>query len=148
MAATSHIGDTKENVRSVRGASSIGFAAVYVIGHAAKTCPLKIGWASNVLDRVSQIQVSHWEAVTHHLVFWTMGPPLARRLEAKAHEVLDRASKRIRGEWFSIDIEWAEKVILFAANDLGIEVFDEVEKNRRATVMLAAKEERQWDPFR
>ena len=42
------------------------------------------------------------------------------------------ANKGISGEWFSIDKEWAEKVVRFSANALGVELLTTEQKDQRA----------------
>lgn len=120
------------------------YACVYAIGP-EKGRPLKIGYATNIATRVNSIQSCNWMTVKCHAIAWSTGPKFAQLIEAKCHEILDKASKRITGEWFDITPEWAAKVIAHAAQELDIQVISHVEmlkKCQRQRNMAA-----DWDIF-
>jgi len=107
---------TDDHLRKIYGNSHCG---VYAIGPQEGT-PLKIGITKNIANRVSSIQTGHWLKIKCHVIAWTSSTDKAVFLEEKCHALLDKAQKRISGEWFTIDPEWAAKVIAHVADSLNI----------------------------
>lgn len=121
MLGSGNMSVVTRKLKKVYGQSLSGRAlcCVYAVGPESGN-PIKIGLAENIANRVSGIQTSNWVKLKCHLAAWTPGPAYAKMLEANCHKLLDKASKRISGEWFDINPEWAAKVIAHCAEDLGI----------------------------
>lgn len=98
------------------------FCSIYVIGSQDKA-PIKIGYALDPFKRLSGINTGHHIDMFVHYHVWVADMRLAQRVEAECHRLLDKAGKRIKREWFSIDVEWAKKVIAVAARNLNIPLF-------------------------
>jgi len=87
------------------------YACVYAIGPKEIGTPVKIGMAADIGKRFSDLQSgTYHELVIHHIV-WTPGYPIAKNLERACHEILTKAGKRLRGEWFDVTPEWAKRTI-------------------------------------
>lgn len=71
-----------------------GVACVYFIQAGTRRGPIKIGRASNLAGRLSDIQTHNHEAL-----YVLAAIPGGAAEEARMHEKFDRA--RIRGEWFT-----------------------------------------------
>lgn len=104
------------------GKDMVDFSAIYAIGKNEKG-PIKIGYTGDPEKRLEKLQIAHWEELSLFRVGWVVDLMLARRIENECHRLLDKAKKRIRGEWFSINAEWAWKAINVAATNLGIPMF-------------------------
>ncbi|GBD48082.1 GIY-YIG nuclease family protein [Methylopila sp. Yamaguchi] len=125
----------------------IGYCAVYIIGFDDAPEPVKIGIAADVGARFDALQVGNWRKMKLHAVIWTAGRPLALRVEQKTHDLLERAGKRVAGEWFSVPPEWAAKAIATAAASLDIRTFSDAEMRKRAGHRVARNEARDWAAF-
>lgn len=106
-----------------------GFCACYVLG-LAECGPVKVGYASDIVTRVSQIQSAHWKPVTVFAVYWFAGLPLAQRVEAGALSALKGTGAHIRGEWFETSAKEAAKIVELSAIGQSIPWF--TEEHRRA----------------
>ena len=98
------------------------FCSIYAIGTKEKT-PIKIGYALDPKKRLSSINSGNHVDMFVHYHVWVADMRLAQRVEAECHRLLDKAGKRIKREWFSINVEWAKKVIAVAAQNLNIVLF-------------------------
>ncbi|TXM69657.1 GIY-YIG nuclease family protein [Methylobacterium sp. WL120] len=81
--------------------SQLGFACVYAIGPEGGG-PVKIGWTENPKNRYAQLQNAHWKKLEIREITWTVGRPLAIRLEGEIHKILKGAGRHLRGEWFDV----------------------------------------------
>jgi hypothetical protein len=95
----------------------IGFICVYAIGPEHGR-PLKIGYAKDLISRVSAIQCHNWHKLGVHTGCWVKELAAARELEAACHRLV--GSKRLTGEWFDISVPDADRIIPAAAKSLGI----------------------------
>lgn len=103
---------------------TIDFVSVYAVGPEVGT-PLKIGFTRNIAQRHYVLQTNCAERLYFHYHAWTRGRPLAKRLERACHELLDKAHKRVLGEWFAINPEWAKKVIESVAHQQSIDLYSQ-----------------------
>lgn len=126
---------TKSGLKGVRGVSReflrIQYSAVYAIGPKDHGRPVKVGYAGNIFERFANIQSGAWVPLSVHYLVWTGGRPVAVRLEAEAHRLLDAAGRRIRGEWFDVSHELARDAIHVAAQNLKLPIFSHGEMLRR-----------------
>ncbi len=99
-----------------------GVNAVYAIGTLDGAGPMKIGYTNDVKARIAQIQTGVWVPLKVFATWYVANEVFARRLEAKCHELLDAAGKRIRGEWFAVPGDWADRVIQTGAKSLSINI--------------------------
>ncbi|MEE9481810.1 GIY-YIG nuclease family protein [Methylobacterium ajmalii] len=97
-------------------------SCVYAIGPVGGR-PLKIGYCANPQVYLTEIQACHWAEMKLHEMVWTSGAPVARRLEDELHRLFDKASRRIRGEWFDVPIEMVLPAFDVAARNLKIKTF-------------------------
>ena len=106
-----------------------GFCACYVIGVDAEG-PTKVGYASDMVTRLSQFQSAHWREVSIFSVYWFAGVPLAQRVEGSTLASLKAAGWHLRGEWFNVPAATAAKAIEASAAAMKLEWF--TEDQRRA----------------
>jgi len=105
------------------GGVPVEFAGVYAVGPVDRMTPIKIGYAADPRHRLSGLQISHWKELQIFHCAWVVDLMLARRIEIACHKILDKAGKRLRGEWFSIDQDWAWKVMTFAGKEQGVPIY-------------------------
>jgi hypothetical protein len=99
--------------------------AVYVMSPIAEGRPVKIGVSCDPLKRLSHLQIGAWKELSLEGVVWCSGPCEAFALESRAHKMLEQDGKELIGEWFNVSAPEASEVIRFAADVLGVELFDE-----------------------
>jgi len=105
----------------VIGGQITDMACVYAIGPARGT-PIKIGYGRDPNERLSTLQIGNWIELKVHTCAWVVDLMLARRLEMACHELLDKAQKRVRGEWFTITPDWAWKTMCVASQKIGVPI--------------------------
>jgi len=115
------------------GGRPVDFSSVYAIGP-KEGMPIKIGYGGDPKNRVSNCQAGNWVELFLHYNVWTVDNKLSRRVGKACHDVLDKAKKRLRGEWFNINPEWAKKVIWFAAQEEGIPLYTNKDINDTSMV--------------
>lgn len=123
------------------------YSAVYVVGP-TEGRPVKIGMTADPEHRFTNLQHGAWVELRRFYTAWFVGKPLSMRVEAEAHRILDDAERRIRGEWFDVTAEFGEKTILVAARNLGLDVLDEEEYERRAKKAMERDAVRYASTFR
>ncbi len=85
-----------------------GFYCLYLVaveGHAA----IKVGIADDARSRFGAIQTHNFLELRLHRFWWVAGRPVAARVETSFKKHF--REKRIRGEWFDLDLEEAEAFI-------------------------------------
>jgi len=89
------------------------FTGIFVAG--SESGPVQIGWRkrpARVKDRL------------YHA--WVADAGLARRVQLEACRLLDKAGKRIgETKTFDIPLEWAKKVLVFAAQQIGVPLYSD-----------------------
>ena len=124
--------------------SNFQFACVYVLGPTGGR-PLRIGWARQLKDRMSELQLGCWKQLQIHDITWTQGDMLAIRILNEVHGVLDKAKRRLTGDWFDLTPEYATQALRFAVDKLAIETFphgemlEKVRAARRAKIDAAVR---------
>lgn len=92
-----------------------GFHSVYVIGQeGADLC--KIGIAREPAQRFSNLVGSNPVPIGVYYLLWTPSKFIARTIESAAHELLKRAGKHHRNEWFAVSRKWAIEAVKTAAH--------------------------------
>lgn len=120
------------------------FACVYAVGPTGGR-PLRIGWARQLKDRIQALQLGSWKELQIHHVAWTAGDMLAIRIFNDAASVLDKAKRRLTGDWFDVTPEFAQQAIRLASDKLNIptmthgEVMQKVKDVRRSRIEAAIK---------
>lgn len=104
----------RECIEAFKVIKAMGLVCVYVIGPQHGR-PLKIGYAIDVVTRLSGMQVHNWVTLGVHNCCWTHGLPDAKSLEKACHQ---RASRLITGEWFDISVNEADKALADAAKTI------------------------------
>jgi hypothetical protein len=102
--------------------SSLGFASVFAIGPEGGG-PLKVGWSENPKHRFSQLQNAHWKQLKIHEITWTVGRPLAIRLETEIHRILREKGRQIRGTWYDVPLNLMMGVFQLATDREKIPTF-------------------------
>ncbi len=91
-----------------------GYYCVYVVAGDRRQ-PSKVGIASDPVHRVSGLCVGSSEDLYPYFLLWTPGRPVAVEIELRAHELLKKAGKHRRGEWFNVPVEWAIETVKTAS---------------------------------
>jgi hypothetical protein len=94
-----------------------GFHAIYLI---TPLCggAVKIGITEDPVQRLGTIQASHYEELAFHRFWWLPGIAVASRIEAGFKG--EFADCNIRGEWFAMSPERAERLVAASIECLGI----------------------------
>jgi hypothetical protein len=79
----------------------LGFACVYAVGPVAGR-PLRISWGRQLKDTLAELQPGCWKPLQVHDVVWTAGDMLAVRLLNEATALLDKAKRRLTGDWYDV----------------------------------------------
>lgn len=96
---------------------SNGFHTVYLLT-TIQGSPVKIGISEDPVRRIATIQSSHYEELRFHRFWWLPGVAVATRIEAAFKQ--NHAAENIRGEWFDMTPEDAERKIEAGIRNLGI----------------------------
>lgn len=123
-----------------------GFGCCYVVGPSHEG-PVKIGYASDLVTRVSALQGGSWLKLWIFECMWFVGPLIAARVEAGALLTLRQAGLHMRGEWFDTTAERAAQALKGSAADLGMQWIDEAERRRRAEQMFVQHEKKLFGMF-
>lgn len=102
--------------------SELGFACVYAVGPSGGR-PLRIGWSRQLKDRMKELQLGCWKDLQIHDIIWTAGDMLAIRIFNEAVAVLDKAKRRLTGDWFDVTPEFAQQAIRLASDKLIVPTF-------------------------
>ena len=96
---------------------SNGFHTVYLLKpvHGA---PVKIGISEDPLRRIATIQAGHFDELVFHRFWWVPGIAVATRIESGFK--MGFADYNIRGEWFDMSPDQAERQVEVAIERLGI----------------------------
>ncbi len=104
----------------VQDRDSNQYRAIYFIG-CLDGFPLKIGIASSVQSRLSDLQVSHWQPlVVHGLLFAESRDALM--IEQKSHKIAKANGILERGEWVWSSLPTAVDVVMEAAKSLKLKL--------------------------
>lgn len=99
-----------------------GVAAIYAAGSVAGR-PVYIGRTGKLPDRMTALKSECAGDFALHSVVWTEGDLLARRIMVEVEAILDKARRRLRSNLFDVTTEFARKVVLFAAERAGVQIF-------------------------
>lgn len=97
--------------------SELGFACVYAVGPSGGR-PLRIGWSRQPKDKLQALQLGSWKELQIHDILWTPGDMIATRLFSEVVSILDKARRRLNGDWFDITPEFAQQAIRLASGKL------------------------------
>lgn len=100
-----------------------GLACVYAAGP-SDGGPARISWTSSLQRRLDELQLASWKKIVVHDVIWLAGPPLARRVETRAHEILTKAGTLIRSDWFDVPALNIGSTLRIAAVGIGLKYMD------------------------
>jgi hypothetical protein len=110
----------------------LGFACVYAVGPIGGR-PLRISWAKQLKEKLAELQPGCWKQLQVHEAVWTAGDMLAVRLLNEATALLDKAKRRLTGDWFDVTPEYAQQILRFATDKSAVPTFshgDMLEKVR------------------
>ncbi|ARQ95435.1 hypothetical protein [Bradyrhizobium phage BDU-MI-1] len=74
-----------------------------------------------------ELQLGCWKDLQIHDIVWTVGDMLAIRITNDVHSVLDKANRRLAGDWFDITPEFAKQAIMLATQKSNVPTFSHVE---------------------
>jgi hypothetical protein len=120
----------------------LGFACVYAVGPSGGR-PLKISWSRQFREKLIELQGGNWNALQVHDVAWMSGDLVAMRTVSDMTAILDKAKRRLIGDWFDVTPELAKQTLRLATDKAGIPTFTHVEmldkvkkeRNRRIAVL-------------
>jgi hypothetical protein len=118
--------------------SELEFACVYAVGPVGGR-PLRIGWARQLKDRMHDLQLGCWKELQIHHIVWTAGDLLATRVHGEATALLDKARRRLTGDWFDVTPEYATQAIRLATDKLTIPTFSHGEMLEKIRTVRRAK---------
>ena len=104
----------------------LGYACVYAVGPIGGR-PLRISWARQLKDKLTELQPGYWKQLQVHEVLWTVGDMLAIRLLNEVAGVLDKAKRRLLGDWYDVTPELAQQTLRLATDKTGIQSFTHAE---------------------
>lgn len=107
-----------------------GYSGVYIAGP-KKGWPITIGVSSEASNAYYSIQRGWWEEQVIHAFYLTPGPPTAARIKARLLKTFEPNKRFFNPSWFDVTKERAIEELQWAAEVDGIELFDEVEAERR-----------------
>lgn len=94
---------------------------VYAIGP-SESGPLKIGYTRNLNSRLINANNGNWVDLYVQAAYVAMSANIAMSVEREMHRHLSEEGLRIRGEWFQIDKDRFESVIVLAQTVTGNQV--------------------------
>jgi hypothetical protein len=100
----------------------LSFACVYAVGPIGGR-PLRIGWARQLKDRMSALQLGSWKELQIHDIVWTAGDMLAIRVFNDVAGFLDKAKRRLTGDWFDVTPDLAQQAIRLSSDKLAVPTF-------------------------
>ena len=106
--------------------SELGFACVYAVGPIGGR-PLRIAWAKQLREKLSELQPGCWKELQIHDAVWTAGDMLAVRLLNEAAALLEKAKRRLTGDWYDVTPEFAQQILRFATDKSGVPIFTHAE---------------------
>lgn len=104
----------------------LGFACVYAVGPTGGR-PLRISWAKQLGEKLKELQPGCWKELQVHDVAWTVGDMLAVRLLNETAGILDKAKRRLTGDWFDVTPEFAKQALRLATEKTGLPTFTHAE---------------------
>lgn len=119
----------------------LGFACVYAVGPTGGR-PLRISWAKQLGEKLKELQPGCWKELQIHDVAWTVGDMLAIRLLNETAGILDKAKRRLTGDWFDVTPEFAQQALRLAAEKCGVPTFthadmlDKVRAERKRRIAI------------
>jgi hypothetical protein len=109
--------------------------------------PVIFGVARDPGDAWRAIKRGHWDLHDVHAFCWTPGKPTAERLKAKLAERLTAYCQFENPEWYNVSVAEILSHIEDIARRERIELFDNVEKERRVAMKADAKVDAKVLPF-
>ena len=110
--------------------AELGFVGLYVIGPKCGY-PVVFGIAGDPANAWRALKRGHWDLHEVHAFCWTPGRPTAERLKAKLTERLAEFAQFENAEWYNLSTAEIISHIEVVAQAERIELFDEVERQRR-----------------
>lgn len=121
--------------------SKSGYAAIYIIAPISQSWPVAFGICSDPVAAYHSYQKGWWEEHGIQALLWTPGKPAAERVKRRMAEKLLPQRKFFSRSWYDATAQDALKVLIQSAKEEGVQLFDEVERQRRFA--LAARLERE-----
>lgn len=108
-----------------------GYVAVYVVGPRSQAWPISFGVTSDPSACYHSYQKGYWEEQAIHELQWTPGRPAAERIKRAMLDMLQHHRKFFWRGWFDVTADEAKIALIASARQEGIQLFDDVEKQRR-----------------
>jgi len=132
------------NATERRIEAGLGFAIIYALGPADGVA-LKLGVASSDLALQKELKTAqHYSSslMIVHVRAFLAGKPVALRLKAAVEAQLESQGRRVRGSWHRVDAVELSGLMVTAAREIGAELFDEAERQRRVLEAVQREMER------
>jgi len=111
--------------------------SIFVIAPSDQPRPIKVACSFWPVDYLSATKSQEARQLVIHSLFWVTDRKLAVHIAKRCRHIFKKAGKDPLGGWFDVTGEWAVKVIVFAANDAGIRLYNEAEARAMKTAFLA-----------
>jgi|SRR5215831_1235209 len=132
--------------RRLRGElARLDYVAVLVVGREDGSGPTRVGVSREPGKVFRELQFFTWEPLRVCLVAWTAGLPVAERIEAEAHRLLEK--RRRHGKWFDVPSKYATGAVLVSARKLRLPIFSHGEMLRRCAELERASMDRLRLPY-
>jgi hypothetical protein len=113
-----------------------GYCGVYIVAPKASRWPIKFGVSQDSANPATAFQSQHWEEGLVHAFWLTPGRPAAERIKKRMMENLRDKQHFFNPNFYNCTVEEAEAEMKWAAECEGIELFDELEAERRYYVAV------------
>lgn len=107
------------------------FCAIYIVTPRKKLWPVSFGTTTNPQATYYSYQKGWWDEHILHTVAWTPGKPAAERVKKKMAETIAKHRRFFARNWFDVTAEEAVAVLKNAAMHERVQLFDEVERQRK-----------------
>lgn len=107
-----------------------GYSGIYIAAPRDKW-PITFGVSADARNAYYSIQRGYWEEHFIHVFLLTPGPPVAARLKARMTENLAPKRQFFNESWYNATVDEALIELELAAASEGVELFDEIEAERR-----------------
>lgn len=117
------------------------FVAIYIIAPRNQKWPISFGLTTDPVATYFSFQKGWWEEHCLHVLLWTSGRNSAERVKKLMGEMLNERRRFFSRSWCDVSVEEAERALRIAATKERVQLFDDVEKQRK----IFAAAQRAWE---
>lgn len=107
------------------------YVAVYIVAPRDQKWPVSFGITSDPVATYHAFQKGWWEEHCLHVLLWTPSRKEAEKVKKTMVEMMHSQRRFFSRSWYDVAVEDAERALRVAAAEQKIQLFDEVEKQRR-----------------